>query len=360
MKRIVLFIILGLVAEASFAQITGSAFVTKYNDSGTGLYRAGQAAGSIGSDDHRSLVNDLNASVPFLANTSNTFTGTQVFGSGTPITSGLSSTVIYSGSAASGNKIAQAVNVRQSVASTGVHFGDYVKAYSDHTTGTVNQLLAIQGNAENANAGTVTNARGVLGGTTTTNGPVTNAIGVKAEGIFISGNAAVTNSYGLHVSGATIGSGSVTNNFGIFQSGSTVVNEFEGTTQLNQVPLSPGGVVYSSTYTPTVTSGSNVAASSGHVTSYMRVGNYVTISGQVEIDVTSNATLSVVTISLPVSSNFSTGYEAGGTGVCVTAGVTSMPMYIWPEPTTDTLQMLFTSTTTNSVTFSFTVGYTVQ
>jgi hypothetical protein len=75
MKRLFLLILTLATWQTGFAQLTAASFLTKYNDSGTGLYRAGQVAGAIGSDDHRSLVTDLNASVPFLTNTTNTFTG---------------------------------------------------------------------------------------------------------------------------------------------------------------------------------------------------------------------------------------------------------------------------------------------
>lgn len=160
-------------------------------------------------------------------------------GSGTAITTADASTIIYAGSAASGNIIAQAVNVRQSVATTGVIFGDYVKSYSDHPSGTINQLLAIQGNAENAGAGTVTSARGILGGTLTTNGPITTAIGVKAEGVFIAGSGAVTTSIALDIIGATVGSGTVTNNYGLYQHGSTPLNVLEGKLGIGGSPSFP-------------------------------------------------------------------------------------------------------------------------
>lgn len=47
------------------AQLTKAAFLAKYNDALTGLYKAGQIAG-IDSSDHRSLVQDLEDSVLFL------------------------------------------------------------------------------------------------------------------------------------------------------------------------------------------------------------------------------------------------------------------------------------------------------
>jgi hypothetical protein len=48
------------------AQLSKNAFLAKYNDGSVGLYKTGQVAG-IGSDDHRSLVQDIFDSLPFLS-----------------------------------------------------------------------------------------------------------------------------------------------------------------------------------------------------------------------------------------------------------------------------------------------------
>jgi len=44
----------------------------------------------------------------------------------------------------------------------------------------------------------------------------------------------------------------------------------------------------------------------------MRVGNVVTVSGQMEVTPTANSTRTTIGISLPVTSNFATAYECGG------------------------------------------------
>lgn len=41
------------------AQLTGAAYETKYNDSGTGIYRDGQGVGAITEEDHRTQIEDL-------------------------------------------------------------------------------------------------------------------------------------------------------------------------------------------------------------------------------------------------------------------------------------------------------------
>lgn len=68
----------------------------------------------------------------------------------------------------------------------------------------------------------------------------------------------------------------------------------------------------SGTYTPTLTNTTNVAASGVNGTfQYMRVGSVCTVSGSVTVDPTS-AAATVLGISLPIASNFTTTYQANG------------------------------------------------
>lgn len=78
-----------------------------------------------------------------------------------------------------------------------------------------------------------------------------------------------------------------------------------------------GGNVYSSTYTPTLTNSTNVAASTTGACQFMRVGNVVTVSGQISVDPTAAAVLTVLLISLPVASTFSSSRSAGGSAASV-------------------------------------------
>lgn len=73
-------------------------------------------------------------------------------------------------------------------------------------------------------------------------------------------------------------------------------------------------VVASGTYTPTITNGGNVAASTGNVCQYVRVQNMVTVSGSVDIDPTTASTSTDFEMSLPIASNFTNQTQLGGTG----------------------------------------------
>lgn len=71
--------------------------------------------------------------------------------------------------------------------------------------------------------------------------------------------------------------------------------------------------IASGTYTPTLTNGANVAASTPRQAQWLRVGNAVTVSGQCNIDPTAGSTVTTLGISLPIASALSTGFQLSGT-----------------------------------------------
>jgi hypothetical protein len=71
--------------------------------------------------------------------------------------------------------------------------------------------------------------------------------------------------------------------------------------------------VLSNTYTPTLTNVANTDARTSAVCQYMRVGNVVTVSGIINIDDTTGATLTRVRVSLPIASDFATLTQCSGT-----------------------------------------------
>jgi hypothetical protein len=81
---------------------------------------------------------------------------------------------------------------------------------------------------------------------------------------------------------------------------------------LNSAP--PNGI-----YTPTLTNGANAAASTAHACNYVRLGNMVIVSGVLELDPTTTATLTLVDISLPIASDLAAIEDLTGS-----AGVSSV------------------------------------
>ena len=71
----------------------------------------------------------------------------------------------------------------------------------------------------------------------------------------------------------------------------------------------------SGTYTPTLFNTTNVAASTPQVTQWIRVGNVVTVSGNLTIDPTAATTVTTLGVSLPIASALTNSEQLGGTAV---------------------------------------------
>jgi len=79
--------------------------------------------------------------------------------------------------------------------------------------------------------------------------------------------------------------------------------------------VSSAGVIKildSGVYTPSLTNGANVAASTPYECQWMRIGNVVTVSGKFDVDPTTTATSTTLGISLPVASDIGTEQDLGG------------------------------------------------
>ena len=109
------------------------------------------------------------------------------------------------------------------------------------------------------------------------------------------------------------------------------------------------------TYTPTLTNTTNIGASTARLCTYFRVGNAVTVSGQVDIDPTATGAV-LMGMSLPIASNFSTAYQCGGTIAAkafVEAGM------IEGDAANNRASINFIAVDTTNHTFGFTFTYQV-
>lgn len=113
-------------------------------------------------------------------------------------------------------------------------------------------------------------------------------------------------------------------------------------------------LVDSGTYTPTVTMVLNLDSVTAHGCQYLRVGNVVTVSGEVGFDCTSIGSLTQFRVSLPIASNFSNAYEcAGGGAEKFTAAQSACT--IQADTTNDAASIIFrASSSASSIFFSFT------
>lgn len=110
-------------------------------------------------------------------------------------------------------------------------------------------------------------------------------------------------------------------------------------------------------YTPTLTNKTNVSASTAYSTRYVRVGNFVRVSGRVSVTPTAaSSTSTELGISLPIASNFSNSTtDAGGVGASgfgIVAGITA-------DTTNDRLTLTFPASNTSANLISFVAEYTV-
>ena len=122
-------------------------------------------------------------------------------------------------------------------------------------------------------------------------------------------------------------------------------------------PAASDGNVFSGTYTPTLTNNTNIAASSAAVAQYIRVGNVVTVSGQVDIDPTATGD-TVMGVSLPISSNLNAQTQCAGTFISL-SGVTFQGGSIYCDSTNDRATFRFAASNTANFSFQYQFTYKV-
>jgi hypothetical protein len=110
----------------------------------------------------------------------------------------------------------------------------------------------------------------------------------------------------------------------------------------------------SGTYTPTLTNGANVAASTAYQCMYMRINDMVTVAGRVDIDPTSASASTIVGMSLPIASDFSTTDQCAGAANAPNA--LSLLAAIVSDPTNNRAQVQYLAPTNvgnNALYFTF-------
>lgn len=113
----------------------------------------------------------------------------------------------------------------------------------------------------------------------------------------------------------------------------------------------------SGTYTPTLTNGANVAASSNAGALYSRVGNIVTVSGACQVDPTATNTVTELGISLPIASAL-TGVRQV-IGVAVSGDVAGMSGMVFADAANDRATLRFVHADVSNRTWSFNFQYQV-
>lgn len=126
-------------------------------------------------------------------------------------------------------------------------------------------------------------------------------------------------------------------------------------------PAATDGNIFSGSYTPAqVSTNTNIASVTFGASSYMRVGDMVTVIGSVSITATASATDTILLMSLPIASNFSSSRNLSGTGASTSTGVYgSVPAAILGDTTDDCAQFRLRPTSTSAVTYQYSFTYLV-
>jgi hypothetical protein len=207
------------------------------------------------------------------------------------------------------------------------------------------------------------------------------------KAITLNGNAAASAAYELSFNGALTGYLSYTTStsqvnlynfgnaplqFGTNNTARLIISETGLVTLVSTSGLSIGrtavtspaagdGNVFSGTYdTAQVGSNTNVDSVTFSAAQYLRVGNTVTVSGQITIDATTANTDTTVRMSLPIASNISASRNLGGTGSCISAsnfGIQNIAFI--GDATNDCVEMRLRPSVNTSLIYAYSFTYQV-
>lgn len=119
-------------------------------------------------------------------------------------------------------------------------------------------------------------------------------------------------------------------------------------------PAAADGNVFSGTYTPTSFNTTNVAASTPQSAQYLRVGNTVTVSGQIDIDPTATG-FALLGLSLPIASAITSAVQLSGVFNCPDAAGGG----VYGDATNDRATFQMTATSAANLTYYYTFTYRV-
>lgn len=130
---------------------------------------------------------------------------------------------------------------------------------------------------------------------------------------------------------------------------------------INHNSTATSSTLKSGTYTPTFTNVTNVASTTLRSARYTQVGNVVTVSINVSIATTAAApTQTQMRVSVPVSSNFTTDYQAAGGGSRYRGGAAANEtFYIESDATNNEVDVYFYSTSTGATDASIHFTYEI-
>lgn len=127
----------------------------------------------------------------------------------------------------------------------------------------------------------------------------------------------------------------------------------------NAVTGTTNQYIASGTYTATLTNTTNIAASTAYQAQWIRVGNVVTVSGKVDIDVTLVAsTASELQMTLPIASNLTAEENLGGSAS--SDALASIIARIKADATSDKASFVFKAISATNDSYAFSFTYLIQ
>ena len=126
------------------------------------------------------------------------------------------------------------------------------------------------------------------------------------------------------------------------------------------LPVANGGTgqaTPSGVYTPTLTNVANLDASTAYQCQYLRLNDFVIVTGKVDIDPTLTATSTELGISLPIASNL--GATEDCAGVAFAATIAAQGAAILGDATNNRAQMQWISGDTTNQSMYFTFSYQI-
>jgi hypothetical protein len=118
--------------------------------------------------------------------------------------------------------------------------------------------------------------------------------------------------------------------------------------------------IASGTYTPTLTSTTNIASTTARPCQWMRVGNVVNVACVITITVTSASAVSNLGVSLPIASNFTTAYQAAGAGNSYTGSASWDGSRLISDATNDRISMQWVSNGAGTGPYDHSVTFTYE